>query len=173
LPIIEAVIHCTASNQRGGDKTKNKLTAISVLLFLALTIAPAMARSIGPQKATENPHFIVTRPGTVEHLLPSDVANEWTNNTESSAIDLVHILDASKAKIPDAIPLTLPDIIGLMTYPEAALQSENTWAYFSHDVFVQLYIALGLSEEDAIAIASRWPEGAYVRFVNVGTDWYS
>ena len=138
-----------------------------------LTILPAMAKPIGPQKATENPHFIITRPGTVEHLLPSDVANEWTSNTESSAIDFVHILDASKAKIPDAIPLTIPDIIGLMTNPEAALQSENTWAYFSHDVFVQLYILLGLSEEDAIAIASRWPEGAYVRYVNVGKSWDS
>jgi len=138
-----------------------------------LTILPAMAKPIGPQKATENPHFIITRPGTVEHILPSDVANEWTSNTESSAIDFVHILDASKAKIPDAIPLTIPDIIGLMTNPEAALQSENTWAYFSHDVFVQLYILLGLSEEDAIAIASRWPEGAYVRYVNVGKSWDS
>ena len=173
MPIIEAVIPCTASNQREGDKTKNKFTAISALLFLALTIAPAMAKPIGPQKATENPHFIVTRPGTVEHILPSDVANEWTSNTESSAIDIVHIIDASKAKIPDAIPLTIPGIIGLMTNPEAALQSENTWAYFSHDVFVQLYTLLGLSEEDAIAIASRWPEGAYVRFVNVGKNWDS
>ena len=138
-----------------------------------LTIAPAMAKPIGPQKAVNNPHFIVIRPGTVEHLLPSGGANEWTGNTESSAIDLVHILDASKAKIPDAIPLTLPDIIGLMTNPEAALEFENKWAYFSHDVFVQLYILLGLSEEEATAIASRWPEGAYVRFVNVGKNWDS
>ncbi len=154
-------------------RTKSKLTAVSVLLFLVLTICPAMAKPIGPQKATKNPHFIVTRPGTVEHLLPSGTGNEWTSNTELSAIDFVHIVDASKAKIPDAIPLTLPDIIGLMTNPEAALQSENTWAYFSHDVFVQLYIALGFSEEEATAIASRWPEGAYVMFVNVGASWDS
>jgi len=149
------------------------LTAISILLFLALTIAPAMAKPIGPQKAINNPHFIITRPGTVEHLLPSGGANEWTSNTESSAIDIVHIIDASKAKIPNAIPLNLTDIVGLMTNPEAALQSENTWAYFSHDTFVQLYLALGLSEEQATTIASRWPEGAYVRFVNVGTNWNS
>jgi hypothetical protein len=38
---------------------------------------------------------------------------------------------------------------------------------------VQLYIILGLSEEAAIEIASRWPEGAYVRFVNVGKNWDS
>jgi hypothetical protein len=132
-----------------------------------------MAKPIGPQKAVNNPHFIITRPGTVEHLLPSGGANEWTNSTESSAIDFLHIVDASKAKIPDAIPLTLPDIIGLMTNPEAALAFENKWAYFSHDVFVQLYILLGLSEEEATAIASRWPEGAYVRFVNVGKNWDS
>jgi hypothetical protein len=152
---------------------KSKLTAIFALLFLVLTIGSVMAKPIGPQKAENNPHFIITRPGTVEHLLPSGGANEWTSNTESNAIDIVHIVDASKAKIPNATPLTLPDIIGLMTNPEAALQSENTWAYFSHDTFVQLYLALGLSEEQATAIASRWPEGAYVRFVNVGTNWDS
>jgi hypothetical protein len=161
-------------NQRGGEpKTKNKLTPIIAVLFLILTIAPAMAKPIGPQKATNTPHFIVTRPGTVEHFLPSGTANEWTSDTESNAIDIVHVVDASKAKIPDAIPLTLADIIGLITNPEAALESENTWAYFSHDVFVQLYIALGFSQEEAIAIASRWPEGAYVRYVNVGNNWNS
>jgi hypothetical protein len=132
-----------------------------------------MAKPIGPQKATQNPHFIVTRPGTVELLLPSGVAAEWTSNTESDAIDFVHMVDASKARIPDAIPLTLPEIIGLITNPEAALEFENTWAYFSHDTFVQLYIALGLSEEQATTIASRWPEGAYVRYVNVGNNWNS
>ena len=152
---------------------KSKLTAIFALLFLVLTIGSAMAKPIGPQKATENPHYIITRPGTVEHMLPSDVAIEWTNNTETGAIDIVHIIDASKAKIPNATPLTLPDIIALMTNPEAALQSENTWAYFSHDTFVQLYMALGLPEEQATEIASRWPEGAYVRFINIGQNWNS
>lgn len=132
-----------------------------------------MAKPIGPQKATDNPHFIVTRPGTVEHFLPSGGAVEWTNNTESSAIDFVHLIDASKAKIPDAVPLNLTGIIGLMTNPEAALEFENTWAYFSHDTFVQLYVALGFSEEQATEIASRWPEGAYVRYVNVGKNWNS
>jgi len=173
LPTIKPTSLVLPQIREEVTKTKNKLTAIIALLFLALAIAPAIAKPIGPQNATNNPHFIVIRPGTVEHLLPSEGANEWTSNTESSAIDIVHIIDASKAKIPDAIPLTLPDIVGLMTNPEAALESENTWAYFSHDVFVQLYIALGLSEEEATAIASRWPEGAYIRFVNVGNNWDS
>ena len=149
------------------------MTAIFALLFLVLTIGSAMAKPIGPQKATNNPHYIITRPGTVEHLLPSGVAVEWTSDTEAGAIDIVHIVDASKAKIPNAIPLTLPDIVALMTNPEAALQSENTWAYFSHDTFVQLYMALGLTEEQATTIASRWPEGAYVRFINIGKNWNS
>jgi len=149
------------------------VTAIFALLFLVLTIGSAMAKPIGPQKATNNPHYIITRPGTVEHLLPSGVAVEWTSDTEAGAIDIVHIVDASKAKIPNAIPLTLPDIVALMTNPEAALQSENTWAYFSHDTFVQLYMALGLPEEQATTIASRWPEGAYVRFINIGKNWNS
>jgi hypothetical protein len=106
-------------------------------------------------------------------MLPSDVAIEWTNNTETGAIDIVHIIDASKAKIPNATPLTLPDIIALMTNPEAALQSENTWAYFSHDTFLQLYMALGLPEEQATTIAQRWPEGAYIRYINIGQNWDS
>lgn len=152
---------------------KSELMVISVLLFLALMVSPAMAKSIGPQKAVDNPHFIITRQGTVEHLLPSGGANEWTANTELGAVDFVHLLDASKAKIPNAMPLTIPDLIGLMTNPEAALEFENKWGYISHADLVQLYIILGLSEEAAIEIASRWPEGAYVRFVNVGKNWNS
>ena len=132
-----------------------------------------MAKPIGPQKAVNNPHFIVTRPGTVEHLLPSGGAIEWTGNTELGAVDFVHLLDASKAKIPNAMPLTIPDLVGMMTNPEAALEFENKWGYISHADLVQLYIILGLSEEAAIEIASRWPEGAYVRFVNVGKNWNS
>ena len=171
-PITIALSLCIISGMRKEvNQTKNKLTIISALLFLTLIIGSAMAKPIGPQKATNNPHYIVTRPGTVEHMLPSDVANEWTNNTEVSAIDFVHIIDASKAKIPNATPLTLPDIVALMTNPEAAMESENTWAYFSHDTFVQLYMALGLPEEQATEIASRWPEGAYVRYINIGNTW--
>lgn len=152
---------------------KSELMAISVLLFLALTVPSAMAKSIGPQKAVDSPHFIITRQGTVEHLLPSGGAIEWTANTELGAVDFVHLLDASKAKIPNTMPLTIPDLIGLMTNPEAALEFENKWGHISHADLVQLYIILGLSEEAAIEIASRWPEGAYVMFVNMGKNWNS
>jgi hypothetical protein len=132
-----------------------------------------MAKPIGPQKATNNPHYTVTRPGTVEHMLPSDVANEWTNNTETGAIDFIHIIDASKAHIPNAIPLNITQIVALMTNPEAALEFENTWAYFSHETLLQLYMALGLTEQQATEIASRWPEGAYIRYINIGNSWNS
>jgi hypothetical protein len=132
-----------------------------------------MAKPIGPQKATNNPHYIVIRQGTVELLLPSGVAVEWTSDTELSAIDFVHIIDASKAKIPNAVPLNITQIVALMTNPEAALEFENTWAYFSHETFLQLYMALGLTEQQATEIASRWPEGAYVRYINVGKNWNS
>ncbi len=150
---------------------KNKLAATLALLFLTPIISSAIAKPIGPQRATNNPHYIVTRPGTVEHMLPSDVANEWTNDTEASATDFVHIISASKAHIPNATPLNITQIAALMTNPELAMEFENTWAYFSHETFIQLYMALGLSEEQATEIASRWPEGAYVRFINVGNSW--
>jgi len=152
---------------------KGKLMATSVLLFLALMTAPVMAKTIGPQKAVEkNPHIIQT-PDGVELLLPSGGANEWMADTEMGALDFIHILDASKAKIPNAVPLNVSDLIGLMTDPEAALEAENKWAYISFDVLVELFMLEGFSEEEAEEMASPWPKGIYARFVNVGKNWNS
>jgi len=220
---------------------KSKLMAISVLLFLALMAAPVMAKPIGPQKAVKNPHIMITPEG-VELLLPSGGVHEWMADTELSAIDFVHMLDASKIKIPNAMPLTISDLIGLITNPEAALEAENKWGYISHDVLLTLFImeypenvtvliadaaagqpnvtvvdaslfsigdkvvitngtAMELNviadkvgntltmENDLIndymagsivvksttaeAMAAMWPEGLYVRFVNIGKNWDS
>ena len=146
---------------------KSKLMAISVLLLLALMVAPVMAKPIGPQKAVKNPNIMVTPEGA-ELLLPSGGFNEWTADTEIWYMDFVHGLDASKAKIPNTFPLTMADIIEIMTDPEAALEVENKWGYISYDVLVELFIMEGLTPEEAEAMAAMWPEGIYVRFVNVG-----
>ena len=103
-----------------------------------------------------------------EFLLPSGGVHSWTADTEFWYIDFMHALDASKAKIPNALPLTMADIIELMTDPAAALEAENKWGYMSYEVLVEMFILEGLSPEEAIAMASMWPEGMYIRFVNVG-----
>ena len=134
-------------------------------LVLLVMVAPAVA--IGPQKAVKNPNIMITPEG-VELLLPSGGFNEWVADTEIWYMDFMHGLDASKAKIPNALTLTIADIMELMTDPEAALEAENKWGYVSHDVLVELFILEGLTPEEAEAMAAMWPEGIYVRFVNVG-----
>lgn len=146
--------------------------AISVSLLLALMAAPVMAKPIGPQKAVKNPHIMITPEG-VELLLPSGVILEWMADTESSALDFIRMLDASKFKVPNAMPLAIEDLIGLMMDPEAALEAENKWGYISYEVLLELLIMEGLSPEEAEAIASMWPEGIYAKFVNVGRYWDS
>jgi len=141
-------------------------------LLVLCVVAPVMAKPIGPQKAVKNPHISIT-PDGVELLLPNGGVHEWMANTKLSAIDFVHMLNASKVKIPNAMPLNISDLMGLMTNPEAALEAENKWGYISHDVLVQLFILEGFSEGEAKAMASMWPEGLYARFVNVGKNWNS
>ena len=150
---------------------KKVLVPVIALLVLCI-VAPVTAKPIGPQKAVNNPHIIITPEG-VELMLPSGGAHSWMADTELSAMDFMNILDASKAHIPNAMIVTLADLIELMTHPEAALEAENTWGYISYDVLVQLFMFEGLSPEEAAAMASMWPEGIYVRFVNVGKNWNS
>lgn len=147
------------------------LVPVTALLLLCL-VAPVIAKPIGPQKAVNNPHIMITPEG-VELVLPSGVVNEWMADTELGAIDFAHLLDASKAHIPNAVPVTLEDLIALMMDPEAALEAENMWAYLSHDVLVDLFMLEGLTREQAEEMASPWPGGLYIRFVNVGKNWNS
>jgi len=137
-------------------------------LVLLVMLVPAMAKPIGPQKAVKNPNIMITPGEGVELMLPSGGFNEWVADTEVWYVDFMHGLDASKAKIPNALPLTIDDIIELMTVPEAALEAENKWGYVSYEVLVDLFIMEGMDPVDAEAMAAMWPEGIYFRFVNVG-----
>lgn len=139
---------------------------LSVMMTPAMAIGPQKVPPVGPQQ-WKNPNLAITDEGA-ELLLPSGGFHSWMADTEFWYIDFEHGLDASKAKIPNALPLTIDDIIELMTVPEAALEAENKWGYVSYEVLVELFIMEGLDPVDAEAMAAMWPEGIYVRFVNVG-----
>lgn len=151
---------------------KVKLMVLSVFLVAALMAVPVTGKSIGPQKAEKNPH-IEPLDGGVELLLPSGGVHEWMNDTTVSAMDFIHALDASKARIPNAMVLSISNLTDLMTGPEAALEAENKWGFVSQDVLVDLMVLEGFSEEEAEEMAAAWPEGIFVRFVNVGKHWDS
>ena len=147
---------------------KKLLMFTLVPLVLSVMVVPAMA--IGPQKAEKNPHNMITPEGA-ELLLPSGGFHSWMADTEAWYIDYEHGIDASKAKglARRATAITLADILEVMTDPEAALAAENTWFYISYAVLVEMMMTLGgLTQEEAEAMAAMWPEGVYVRFVNVG-----
>lgn len=151
-------------------KQKLMLVPLVFLLMLVSTVTPVMA--IGPQKAEKNPHIGITVEGA-ELVLPSGVVNEWVANREIGVMDFEHILDASKAKILNAMPLTVAELIGTMTDPETALQYENKWGYMSNAViegFFEWLISIGypITPEEVALIVSMYPEGMYIMFVNVG-----
>jgi hypothetical protein len=121
---------------------KKLLMLTLIPLILSLLAAPAMAKSIGPQKAVgKNPHIMPTPEG-VEALLPSGSFNEWTANTSAWYMDFVHGLDASKAKgiSHKALPLTIPDLMAVMMDPVVALEAENKWWYMSYEILVAMFI---------------------------------
>jgi len=56
--------------------------------------------------------------------------------------------------------------------PETALETfKNKWFYMPYETLVALFIIEGYTPKDAAEKASEWPEGIYVRFVNVGPTW--
>jgi len=146
---------------------------LSVFLVAALMSVPVMGKSIGPQKAENNPHITIAPEEGVELLLPSGGVHEWVADTEVGAMDFMHALDASKARIPNAMVLSVSELMGLMADPEAALKAENKWGFVSHDVLVELMVLEGFTREEAEAMAAGWPNGVFVRFVNVGKQWNS
>jgi len=169
---------------------KTKLTAISVLLLSVLMVAPVMAKSIGPQNAGDkNPNMVIMPPdpgppatsGGVDAYLPSGVMRSWMANTEEMPIDIMHILDPSKVAeglINKAEEITSTGIVDwmmmLMLDPETALETlENKWFYMPYETLVALFIMEGYTPEEAEATAAMWPDGLYLRFVNVGRNWNS
>lgn len=179
-------VYLISANWKEVRKVKKVL--IPVLAFLVLLmITPVMAKRIGPQKAGEkNPNMVIVPPdpgppatsGGVDAYLPSGVIRTWMANTEEMPIDIMHILDPPKAKglINKAEEITPTGIVDWMMMlfmePETALEAlENKWFYLPYETLVALFIFEGYTPEDAAAEASMWPDGIYLRFVNVGPTW--
>jgi len=167
------------------NKKLLRFTLISLVLLVM--VAPVMAKPIGPQKAGEkNPNMKIVPPapgppptaGGVDAFLPSGGTHSWMANTSEMPIDIMLGLDASKAKglINKAEEITPSGLEAWMMMifldPETALEAfKNKWFYMPYETLVALFIIEGYTPEDAAAEASKWPEGMYVRFVNVGPTW--
>jgi hypothetical protein len=100
-------------------------------------------------------------------LTPGGVQHEWYD-TDAGVMDHLQILNASKVDWSSRVPsLSFAELLTLMTNPEAALQFENKWGYVSQSVLFDL-LKLEYPADIAWSIASMWPDGMHVRYVNVG-----
>jgi len=163
---------------------KQVLMLALIPLVVSVMMTPAMAKPIGPQKAGEkNPHMEIVPAGPgppataggVDAYLPSGGTHSWMANTEEMPIDIMFGLDASKArglinKAEEITPSGLEAWMMMILFdPETALETlKNKWFYMPYETLLALFIIEGYTPEDAAAEASMWPEGMYVRFVNVG-----
>lgn len=166
---------------------KKLLMLTLVPLVLTVMLAPVMAKPIGPQKAGEkNPNMEIMPPnpgppptaGGVEAFLPNGGMRSWSANTSEMPIDIIHGLDASRAKgLMNKAEVITPSgleewMMMVILDPETALENlKNQWFYFSYDTLVAMFMMEGLNAEDAAAMASVWPDGMYVSFVNLGPTW--
>ena len=151
-------------------KMTKMLIPLLFLLMLTSTTIPAMA--IGPQKAEKNPHIMIMPEGA-EILLPNGVVIDWMADTEISVMDFVLTKDASRFKIRNAPAVTIDELIIIFIDPVAALEYENEWFYVPYEVlegFLEWLIFMGfpISPEEVELILSMYPEGMYMKFVNVG-----
>ncbi len=158
-------------------------------LILSLMVASAVTKPIGPQRAWDkNPNLELMPPdpgppataGGVEAVLPNGGIHSWMANTSEMPFDIMHGLNASKAKglIKEAEEITPSGLeawmMTILLDPETALEAlKNKWFYMPHETLVAMFVMEGFTLEEAEAMASMWPEGMYVRFVNVGPAWNS
>ncbi len=156
-------------------------------LMLSVMMTSAMAKPIGPQKGGEkNPNMVIVPPepgppassGGVDAYLPSGGLHSWMANTEEWPFDIMHCIIASKAKglINTAVEISPSEIETwmwmMMLNPEIAVEAlKNKWFYWPYETLVALFMLEGLDQEAAEAAASMWPDGMYLRFINVGPTW--
>jgi len=138
---------------------------MTVFLLFAFMLAPVAAKPIGPVKSEKNPN-IVMHDGETVLLTLGGVQHEWYD-TEAGWMDFINILNASKVDWPWVPSLSVAQVLTLMTDPVAASEFENKWIHMSQAVLFDL-LKLFYPEDVAWAIASMWPAGMYLMYVNVG-----
>lgn len=125
---------------------KKLLMFTLIPLVLLVIVTPGMA--IGPQKAEKNPHIEIFPPdpgppptsGAADLILPSGADHSWMADTSEMGIDIMHILDASKAKIPNAYTIDITLLMAWLMNPELPLEYENKWGYMSFATLLAMSI---------------------------------
>jgi hypothetical protein len=142
------------NREREVENTNRKSSVIALaLMAVAMLVAPALA--IGPLKAeNKNPNLTVyTAPeGSVTQMsLESGTMKIWVNTPNGDAVKL-HILDASKAHIGNAIT-------DLTSYEPSASEYENKWVYITQEQLATLFTFFGFDS----TLTSLYPEGFYAK----------
>lgn len=145
-------------------KAKYLISALLVLILSAIAM-PVMA--IGPEQAAKvgnNPNLSISNGLILD--TPSGVHNLWTESNFN------HWITASKGegKMNNAIIVGPPPTgdVKLADLIANKAEYENVWIYFSQTMFRLFLKGSGMSDDEAVAAASQYPDGIYWHFVYVG-----
>jgi hypothetical protein len=155
-----------------------------VLLSLAMLATPVLA--IGPWQALEvgnNPNLYLPEDSPFDNVAvrvrtPSGTINFWQADVSQDLFNHQIWLDASKAKIgnavvvpefdPNANPFTQL-LVQILVDPEISQAYEQKWLYLSFHNVISFLVILGTPLEEAVATATiHTPKGVYYMYMAVG-----
>jgi hypothetical protein len=154
------------------------------LLGLAMFVTPVLA--IGPWQALEvgnNPNLFLPEDSFYDTAVrvrpPSGTINFWQDDLSQNLFNHQIWIDASKAKIGNAVVIPEFDptgnpftqlLVQILVDPEISLAYEHKWLYLSFNNVVSFSVIFGTPLEEAIATATiHTPQGAYYMYMAVGS----
>ena len=133
------------------ETNKKILGVIFALVAIAMFASPVLA--IGPTHVPENKNPNLISQGIhTQILLPNGVMNEWIDAPGIGTLK-VTLKNAAKFQIKTAIPLTMPDDIGIFA------STDNQWFYLTQNDFATFLLITGGDP----TVADHYEAGIYIK----------
>ena len=131
----------------------NRKILYLAVIFLAVAVLASPVLAIGPTQVPENKNPNLISQGIhTQILLPNGVMNEWIDAPGIGTLK-VTLKNAAKFQIKTAIPLTMPDDIGIFA------STDNQWFYLTQNDFATFLLITGGDP----TVADHYEAGIYIK----------